>query len=603
MVMSDDRIVVVDLFAGAGGLSTGCAMACEQRRLEPGVDVELHAINHSECAIETHKRNHQWAEHYHAKIEELYPPDVVEPGAVNILSGGPQCTHHSNARGGKPKKEQMRSSAWRVLEWVEHLRPEHVLLENVKEFRTWAPVGDEGGEDGCIFELFIEFLERFGYTVDHRVLNCANYGDPTSRDRLFIVASRTHRPSYPEPTHARDPRPDSGLEPWRTAAEIIDWSDPGTSVWTRDLEYGRYSPLAQNTMARIAEGIRRHSDPRFRPLADAIEGLGNERDRHEKGKDVTLLDELRENIVPIEHAGTVAEAVDNPFLVRVPDGRSVFADPSIVKLYGTSTVSSIDGPLHTVTADGGHHCLSVPEAFALRQQSGGVPCPVSRDPLPTVAAKGAIGLANPVGRPLVKPRNGANGDLYSNETYPPEKRPFHVVTAKNHDGHLVSPEAKYLIPGYNERAGQRPRTREVDRPLMTVPAKRSPASLCSVWIDDYEGPPDSIVEPLGTVTGVDRFALCVPEAWPWGLDVRYRMLKPSELKQAQGFPEDYEIAGDNKSDRTKQIGNAVPVNTATSLFGHLLDIETPSLSTFGGGITPDADVEVPEYEEVASADD
>lgn len=533
--MTDVAITVVDLFAGAGGLSTGCARACEQLGQQPGVDVELHAINHSEEAIETHERNHGWAEHYHAKIEALHPPDVVQPGTVTALSGGPQCTHHSNARGGKPKEEQMRASAWNVLKWVEHLQPELILLENVPEFQTWASV-ESGDRDGSIFELYLEFFERFGYTVDHRVLNCADYGDPTSRRRLFIVASRNYRPTYPEPTHARDPDPESDLEPWRVAAEVIDWTDLGTSLWTRDLEYGKYSPLCQNTMARIADGIRRHCHARYRPLADAIEQLGTERDRYEKGKDVTLLDELRDDIVPFEDAASRADAVDEPFLVRVPGDRAVLASP-----------------------------------YALRQQSGGVPCPVLDDPLPTVATKGAIGLANPVGRPLVKPRNGSQGDLHSNEVYLPERKPMHVVTAKNHDGHLVTPRAEDL------------------------------RSECSPWIDDYEGPPDDVDDPLGTVTSKERFALCVPEAWPWGLDIRYRMLKPSELKQAQGFPPDYEIVG-NKGETTAQIGNAVPVNTATALFRHLLTLEDPSLSTYGGGIQGDPDVEVPEYEEVASDD-
>jgi DNA (cytosine-5)-methyltransferase 1 len=73
------------------------------------------------------------------------------------------------------------------------------------------------------------------------------------------------------------------------------------------------------------------------------------------------------------------------------------------------------------------------------------------------------------------------------------------------------------------------------------------------FIDDYEGPAASVDEPLGTVTSRDRFALVVPELWPWGLDVRYRMLQPHELKQAQGFPEDYDIAG-TKEETKAQIG-------------------------------------------------
>ncbi|MFB6071129.1 MAG: DNA cytosine methyltransferase [Halanaeroarchaeum sp.] len=163
----------------------------------------------------------------------------------------------------------------------------------------------------------------------------------------------------------------------------------------------------------------------------------------------------------------------------------------------------------------------------------------------------------------------------------------------------------FLTPLYSERTTQSPRTRSTDRPLMTVPSSKSPAAVTSpiFWpfIDDYQGPAPLIEEPIGAVTGKDRFALVVPELWPWGLDVRYRMIQPRELKQAQGFPEDYEIAG-TKTQRTKQIGNAVPVNLARNLVKHVLTLQEPSLGSFGGGISEEPDVEIPEYHDVVAAD-
>jgi DNA (cytosine-5)-methyltransferase 1 len=257
------------------------------------------------------------------------------------------------------------------------------------------------------------------------------------------------------------------------------------------------------------------------------------------------------------------------------------------------------------------------------------------------------------------PRNGARGDLHSNALYRPGERPLHTVTAKNTDGYLVTPSlvryshggktlgvtdpmptiatekagvfahsAPYLCPMNNGRSGQRPRTRTPDRPLMTVPASKSPAGVATPYlvsyygrddahrpidrplgtqgtantfgvaspvvrpfIDDYEGPAAPVTRPLGTITSRDRFALVVPDLYPWGLDVRYRMLQPRELQRAQGFPEDYDILG-NKRDTTKQIGNAVPVNLAQSLVESLLGDRLPALTDYvDDGVAPADGVE------------
>jgi len=683
--MSDDTFVVVDLFAGAGGLSEGIVEAIleeNQGRIaaDTGLQasevergnvrvqywlaehVELHAVNHWEPAIETHGTNHPWAHHYHSRIEEIYPPDIADPGEVNLLAGGPECTHFSNARGGKPVSDQKRASAWHVLDWIEKLQPDHVLLENVKEFRTWGPIDEDGQptKDGSIFERWVGMLEALGYSVIYDeadeeygvVLNAADYGDPQSRERLFIMASREKLPTAPPRTHVDE---DDDLPGRRPAADIIDWSDLGDSLWTRDLENPRVQPLAENTMERIAEGIRRHCSPRLEPFADALAEIGPDD-----------LRALRETPVPAEYAGLVANAVDEPFLVRAPGGQSTLAAPSVVKYYGTSTTTPAAAPLDTVTTSGNHHAVSTPapyllgqqsnsvardvderpaptvstggklqlatpEAFCLRQQSGGTPLAVDA-PLSTVSGRGAIGLTTVESRSLLQPRNGQYGD--DAIAYDLAERPFHTVIAGDpRQGHLLTPSLvryshggralavddpmptvatekggtfalsqPYLCPMYNPRAGQRPRTRCLGRPLGTVPASKSPAGLAVPFIDDVQGASRPATAPLNTQPGSDRFALVVPEAWPWGLDVHYRMLEPDELKQAQGFPADYRITGSSKKCRTKQIGNAVPVNLASALVRHLLGDETPSLSTFGAGLQAEADVDVPAYEEVASDD-
>jgi len=659
----DDPIRAVDLFCGAGALSWAIVEKLEEVALEADEPtdefiaerIELVGINHWDTAIETHKQNHPWARHYHDDIQAVNPREVFddpEPD-VTILSGGIECTHWASARGGKPVKEQKRMPAWDFLTWVQKLRPDYVLVENVPEFQQWGPIEDgEPTRSGETFEAWINALHDLGYSVDWDTLNAADYGDATSRKRLFILASRDGAPSFPEPTHSEDGEGDT--EQWRTAAEIIDWSDPGGSIWTRDLDNPRVRPLKNSTMQRIAEGIRRHCDDRLKPLADALDDIGRD--------DVKR---LRENPVPAWLAPYAAQKLDEPFLVERPAGIEQPVTPSLAKFYGTSDAADVDAPIGTITSGGnkyglcipslvcqqpnpllqslqdsslllGQHSNSVARAvtdrptttittggklqlvvtspYLLRQQSGGIPAAAHDDPLPTVASHGAIGKVEP--QPMVMPRNGAYRGLHSNPLYKPSMRPLHTVTAKNTDGYLVTPSLvryshggatltvadpmptiaterggvfsvstprPYLCPMYNGRIGQHPRTRALDRPLMTVPASKSPAGLASPalipFIDDCQGRPLVISEPLGTQTATEKYALVVPEHYPWGLDVRYRMLQPHELMQAQGFPDDYEIAG-TKTDRTEQIGNAVPVNLAKSLVESLLTDELPTLTDY-----------------------
>lgn len=556
-------------------MSWGLARACEHLDR----DVELAAINHWEIAIETHEANHPWADHYHARVEELDPRDVFETERVDILVAGPECTHFSTARGGRPVSDQKRASPWHVLDWLQKLYVDDFLLENVPEFTTWGPIGADGrpmkSKKGETFDAFVNALHSLGYSVDWRVLNAADYGDATTRERLFVIGRRQHRPEWPEPSHSEDGQT-PGTEPWRPASEVIDWSDPGESIWTRD------RPLVRNTMRRIAEGLRRYGHDDLEPFADAISELG---------KDDVL--ELQEDAVDVEEAAEVVEHRGEPFLV---------------KFYGTSTAKPIDEPVDTVTANGGKFALCIPyllaqssgpvprspddplftvmtrgmiqkieaEAFLLGQHGGAVPRCINRQPLPTIATDGYIRLFQP--EPFVLPRNGYHRGLHSNRAYDPEEKPLHTVTAKNHDGHLVTP---YLVPFYGERDGQDPRTHDLEEPLPTVPASKSPAGVCRPYLVAYNGQSGAhdVDEPLPTVTTRDRFALCLPDLYPWGLDIRFRMLQPRELAAAMGFPPDYEFRG-TKTDTVEQIGNAVPVNLAEALCERLLAGDEPTLRSF-----------------------
>ena len=256
--------LVVDLFAGGGGASTGI-----ERALGRAPDI---AINHSPVAIAMHAANHPTTRHYIESVYEVDPVDVTGGRPVALLWLSPDCTHHSKAKGGKPRQQKIRGLAWAAIPWAQRVRPRVIALENVEEWVDWGPIDRTTGQPikerrGETFRAWRRKLERLGYAVEHRLLRAADYGAPTTRRRLFLQARCDGRPIvWPEPTHARGVTCGQlelgrrAVRPWRTAAEIIDWSIPCPSI------FDRARPLADKTMARIARGIRKYVLEAARPF-------------------------------------------------------------------------------------------------------------------------------------------------------------------------------------------------------------------------------------------------------------------------------------------------------------------------------------------------
>jgi DNA (cytosine-5)-methyltransferase 1 len=237
-------IHAVDLFCGAGGTSTGLIDAVNGL----GYAIKLTAINHWDVAIATHSKNHEDVEHYCQSIETVNPTDVIKGGRLQLLVASPECTHHSRARGGKPVSDQKRADAWLLMRWIEKLYVENILIENVKEFVEWGPLTAKNKPDkrykGHYFRRFIETL-KINYNVEYRFLNCADYGDPTTRERFFLLARRAEIKrssgrnvltlrvkSHGKDGQAAGPvRRYQKLEPWVPARNVIDWSLEGKSIF------------------------------------------------------------------------------------------------------------------------------------------------------------------------------------------------------------------------------------------------------------------------------------------------------------------------------------------------------------------------------------
>jgi DNA (cytosine-5)-methyltransferase 1 len=558
----------VDLFCGAGGTSTGLINAVNSL----GYAIKLTAINHWDVAIATHSKNHEDVTHHCQSIETLNPTDIVPGKRLQLLVASPECTHHSRARGGKPRSDQKRADAWLLMRWIEKLYVENILIENVKEFVEWGPLTASGKPDkrhkGMYFEQFIAAL-RVNYNVEHRVLNCADYGDPTTRQRFFLSARRPkHKPIvWPERTHASrkeiakaadgslDLHDVASLKPWVAAREIIDWSLEGKSI------FGRKKPLSENTMRRIYAGLQKYS---LKPFIVPQNSTPDTRDVERPAPTITTTSRgvgLCEAFVLSQASGGAARQVDEPVPTIPGKGaHSVIETEAFqLNLKGTSRRDrDIDDPTFTQAAGGNHQGVVESFLFNMAHSTEGHErrCKSLDDPVPTIAGRATLGLI--------------------------ETEPF-------------------LVPAFGERDGQQPRTHSVGDPLPTITGQGR-QQLCEPYIVNMKGQSNarsiddptftqtnkahqylaepfivrfhgqmgdrSIEEPLGTVTAKDRFGLCIPE-YGVVLDIRFRMLQPHELAAAMSFPPDYEFTG-NREAKVKQIGNAVPLETAKALCKSLL---------------------------------
>lgn len=430
------KIYCADLFCGGGGTSTGMIAAFEKR----GVDYELVGVNHWDKAIETNRLNHR-GRYRRDGVERVSPRELVPGGRLHILWASPECTNHSRAKGGRPKDEQSRATAWDVLKWPQELFIDRIYIENVEEFLEWGPCDETGHpiakKKGEIFRQYIRALKAFGYRVDYQVMNAADFGAPTCRRRLIIqaVRGRNQKIRWPEPTHAKVPGL-FGEKPWRAAREIIDWNIKGTSIFERK------KPLAANTLRRIYSGIAKHGGryaDRFgvalrreivrsckfsgRCPFEVLASLPPIAARAEAAPFITVMRgtspaqdnaSIRATDSPLPSISTNGhEGLVTAFVTRYNGGddrnHSVSAPVPVVDcsnryglvepfVFATGQTSagarstSISAPISTVVTKA-EHCIVEP--MLLSHKFDNVPVSVSA-PCPVVVTSGAVGVINPL---------------------------------------------------------------------------------------------------------------------------------------------------------------------------------------------------------------
>lgn len=338
-------MICFDLFCGAGGASLGLHNAA----LSMGRDTAgLVAVNHWQKALDTHKVNHPWATHYQEDIRRIDPVKAMGGKRPFIGLAGPDCTHHSRARGGKPRNAGERALALDVLRWARLTEPENVLIENVPEFITWGPVDEDGkviaSQKGEYFRQYLDSWRALGYNVDWRILCAAHYGDATTRRRLFIQVRRG-RITWPEASHGSSS--DGGLfapAPWKTAREIIDWNLPGESI------FARKKTLAEATMARIMAGLKKFAGGPF--VVPQLSGAAP-RDVNEPLNTITATGTGNALVQPflLGIGGPLGRqrptSIDSPLGTVIGENHTYLVNAFLLRYNDDRRIQSVDDPLST----------------------------------------------------------------------------------------------------------------------------------------------------------------------------------------------------------------------------------------------------------------
>lgn len=565
-----DGEIIVDSFAGGGGASTGIELALGR--------IVNAAINHDPAAIRMHEANHPYTEHYQASVWDVDPEAVCRGRPVALAWFSPDCKHFSKAKGAALVDRKIRGLAWIVLRWAAKVRPRVIILENVEEFQTWGPV--RKGKPvkklaGTTFQKFVGQLRALGYSVEWRELVAADYGVPTTRRRLVLIARCDGRAIvWPERTHA--PRDSAEVRsgkllPWRSAAEIIDWSLPCPSIFsTKDEIHERYGisavrPLADNTMRRIIRGVDKFTIKSGAPFIVECNhsGGGHVTDSQEPCKTITA-----------KHTGGICRPILAP-LTMTNTSNSVGAP--------------VSAPMNTVrTGGGGGQMLVTTSLMCIGQTGGGnrirslhehAPTTVSKQEACLVASSliqyhtektenaRAAGLDKPICTVDAANRYGltcANLVEYYGGGRPLDvQSPMHTVTSHDREAVVAAHVVKYK----RDEVGTRP-----SEPLPTQTAGGvfgcCKAVLCKIGTSErlhyWPQIRDLLNRYCGYALGTDDLLLLSIGGAPYYIaDIGLRMLSPRELYNAMGFPPDYIIDHDAagkpypKTQQVARCGNAV----------------------------------------------
>lgn len=570
--------IIVDLFAGGGGASSGIEEATGRM-----VDI---AINHNPVAVGLHEANHPQTIHYRADVFEVCPKKATEGRPVGLLWASPDCTYHSKARGSKPIRhanKKRRALAWVVTRWAGQARPRTIFLENVEEFVNWGPlVGTSENLRPCkrrrgkTFRKFVTTLRLMGYRVEWRELRACDYGAPTIRKRLFMIARCDGEAiTWPEPTHGP-----GRAHPYVPVSDCIDWSIPMCSIFATPEEAKAWAkfhklptpirPLAAKSMARIGRGVKRFVIDNPNPFIIHLTHAGARRSPcvEEPLSTITTANRGEHAIVaPITvgvggRAGQIPErSVENPLQTITAKADTVLVAPLTVPRYGEREgqeprCRSIENPASTIVPGGNGDQLVAANLVSYHSEKHGENARANAvdELIPTIDCANRFGLcAAFLGQ--------NNGGFYDGEGRLLDD-PMPTILA-NSRGHFPV-VAAHIQRDFGTSTGHK-----IDQPVGTLTAEGGgKAALVASFLAQYNGTStgQKIDEPMATATAQDRFGLVTVmlEGIPHIIvDIAMRMLQPKELYLAQGFRKSYIIdrladgTPVTKSEQVKMVGNSV----------------------------------------------
>lgn len=581
---------IVDLFCGGGGTTEGFKRAVVDGF---GIAKVVACINHDKFAIESHFENHPDCVHFTEDIRNFDVNRLPEtnPENYSVLWASLECTNFSKAKGGKPRDADSRTLANHLFKYITHMNPDYIMIENVREFMAWGDIDENGKpvkmDKGKKYMQWVKKIEKMGYVFDYRLLNCADFGAPQSRQRFFGLFSKEGYPSiFPEPTHSKKGGDLFGQKKWEAVGPLLDLEDEGKSIFPvreefMDLPgYAEYAKelrkkyLSDNTDMRILEGVRRYG--RFEDFIFKYNSARATKNgltfQHSSSSTETVSPAIsthdRVGVVGVKFLSKYFSgkpqhkniSIEGPAgSVMTKDHHAIINTQFITQRYsGKNRNMKTDRPTGSVTTSDHHHIVNAD--FLMKYHTTGKNLVGMDEPSSALSTKDRLAYVLPVHYMDLQFSQGTRNQSL-------DKPSQGLTTIPKHN--LVS--THFLIDRqYNNKA------KSIDKPARTVLATegKKPMYLITATaaIDDDGNAAILIFEDESDVVKELKHFMAENGI----IDIKMRMLKVVELKRIMGLQDDYKLSGTQEKQKW-MIGNMVhpiiPEKWAIALWNKLKDWE------------------------------